>query len=197
MNAHAITPDQIAAIVREVLRRIQADLRPLRALPPRPRQAPALPLAKAPATGPSTAAGALGWRKNSLRQRAWQRSRLAQRPSISATMPSSPPPAATRPGPPDGRSCGARKGHKRRREPLLRAVRSLSRRPNVRAIRPPEWRGWYACSPGHSSFRPRGLLTSSPASASTWRVTVAGGSSSPVALMSPWPWLIAPLAFGP
>lgn len=60
MNAHAITPDQIAAIVREVLRRIQADLRPLRALPPAAPAAPALPLAKAPATGPSTAAGAFG-----------------------------------------------------------------------------------------------------------------------------------------
>ena len=60
MNAAAITPDQIAAIVREVLRRIRVDLRPQGALPPAAPPASALPAAKAPATGPSTMAGVFG-----------------------------------------------------------------------------------------------------------------------------------------
>ena len=58
MNAPTVTPDQIAAIVREVLRRIRADLRPLGALPPAAPAALALTAAMAPAAGPSTAAGA-------------------------------------------------------------------------------------------------------------------------------------------
>ena len=60
MNAPTVTPDQIAAIVREVLRRIRADLRPAGAMPPAAPAAPALPGAKAPAAGPSTMAGAFG-----------------------------------------------------------------------------------------------------------------------------------------
>ena len=60
MNAPTFTPDQIAAIVREVLRRIRADLRPAGAMPPAAPAAPALPGAKAPAAGPSTMAGAFG-----------------------------------------------------------------------------------------------------------------------------------------
>jgi len=58
MNAHAITPDQIAAIVREVLRRIQVDLQPLGALAPAALAAPAVPVAKAAA--PIAAAGVFG-----------------------------------------------------------------------------------------------------------------------------------------
>jgi len=54
MNAHAITPDQIAAIVREVLRRIRADLGPQHAAA---AAAAALPAAKAAAAPIAAAAG--------------------------------------------------------------------------------------------------------------------------------------------
>ena len=57
MNAHTFTPDQIAAIVREVLRRIRADLRPQVALPPAASAASALAAATASAAGPSAMAG--------------------------------------------------------------------------------------------------------------------------------------------
>jgi len=56
MNAPAFTPDQIARIVREVLRRIRADLQPAGAMPAAPA-APALPAAQAPAAAPTAAAG--------------------------------------------------------------------------------------------------------------------------------------------
>jgi hypothetical protein len=55
MNASAFTPDQIAAIVREVLRRIRADLRPEGTMPV--ASAAALPAAQAPAATPTAAAG--------------------------------------------------------------------------------------------------------------------------------------------
>ena len=56
MNAPAFTPDQVAAIVREVLRRIRADLQPAVATPVAPI-ALALPAAQAPAAAPIAAAG--------------------------------------------------------------------------------------------------------------------------------------------
>jgi len=55
MNAPAFTPDQVAAIVREVLRRIRADLQPASASPAAPA-ALALPTAQA-AAAPTAAAG--------------------------------------------------------------------------------------------------------------------------------------------
>lgn len=56
MNAHAFTPDQIAAIVREVLRRVRADLRPAVATPVAPTALALLP-AQPPAAAPMAAAG--------------------------------------------------------------------------------------------------------------------------------------------
>jgi hypothetical protein len=49
MNAPAFTPDQIARIVREVLRRIRADLGPQHAAPPAAPAAAAVPATKAAA----------------------------------------------------------------------------------------------------------------------------------------------------
>jgi hypothetical protein len=56
MNAPAFTPDQVAAIVREVLRRIRTDLQPAVATPPAAPAALALPAAQA-AAAPIAAAG--------------------------------------------------------------------------------------------------------------------------------------------
>lgn len=56
MNAPAFTPDQVAVIVREVLRRIRADLQPAVATPPAAPAALVLPAAQA-AAGPIAAAG--------------------------------------------------------------------------------------------------------------------------------------------
>jgi hypothetical protein len=56
MNASAFTPDQVAAIVREVLRRIRADLQPAVAAAPAAPAALALPAAQA-AAAPTAAAG--------------------------------------------------------------------------------------------------------------------------------------------
>jgi hypothetical protein len=56
MNAPAFTPDQVAAIVREVLRRIRTDLQPAVAAAPAAPAALALPAAQA-AAAPIAAAG--------------------------------------------------------------------------------------------------------------------------------------------
>ena len=57
MNAPPFTPDQVARIVREVLRRIHADLRPAGATSTVAPAALALPAAKAPAAAPFAAVG--------------------------------------------------------------------------------------------------------------------------------------------
>ena len=57
MNAHAFTPDQIAGIVREVLRRIRTDLRPEGAASQPAPAAPAAKAASAPAANLIAAAG--------------------------------------------------------------------------------------------------------------------------------------------
>ena len=54
MNAPAFTPDQVAVIVREVLRRIRADLQPAVATPPAAPAAHVLPAAQAAAAADPT-----------------------------------------------------------------------------------------------------------------------------------------------